>query len=104
MGRNQFPSSNYVEFRLTGTRSNRDAIGAIVKLYVNGSVLTRQVQPAGGYLAQSSRTLHFGLGSHPHIDRAEILWPGSKTPQLIKEVSLNKRIDIEEGTANGAVH
>jgi hypothetical protein len=95
--RNQFPPSNYVEFRLTGTKSNRDAIGAVVKLHVGQSVLTRQVHPAGGYLAQSSRTLHFGLGNHKRTDRVEIFWPGCKAPQLIEGVSINQRHDIVEG-------
>jgi hypothetical protein len=94
--RNQFPAQNYVEFRLTGTRSNRDAIGALVKLHLGKSVLTRQVHPAGGYLAQSSRTLHFGLGNHKHIDRIEIFWPGRKTPQIIEGVAINRRHDIIE--------
>jgi hypothetical protein len=95
--RNQFPKSNYVEFRLTGTRSNRDAIGAVVRLQVGKSILTRQVHPAGGYLAQSSRTLHFGLGNHNRIDRVEILWPGRKTAQVIEDVAVNGRHDIVEG-------
>ena len=95
--RNQFSPRNYVQFRLTGTKSNRDAIGAVVKLHIGKSILTRQVNPAGGYLAQSSRTLHFGLGDHTHIDRAEILWPGRKTPQLIENVAINQRHDIVEG-------
>ncbi|GAC1413240.1 MAG: hypothetical protein NVSMB53_10670 [Gemmatimonadaceae bacterium] len=43
---------NYVEFRLTGTISNRDAIGALVRLWVGQTVMVRQVNPAGGYLAQ----------------------------------------------------
>ena len=62
--RNRFPRQNCVAFRLAGTKSNRDAIGTVVKLHVMKSILTRQVHPAGGYLAQSSRTLHFGLGRH----------------------------------------
>ncbi|MHB1426625.1 MAG: CRTAC1 family protein [Gemmataceae bacterium] len=94
--RNQFPSQNYVEFRLTGTRSNRDAIGAVVKLHVGKDILTRQVHPAGGYLTQSSRTLHFGLGKHTQVDRVEILWPGSKSAQVIEGVEINKRRDITE--------
>ncbi len=60
--RNRHPKKNYVAFRLRGTDCNRDAVGAVVRLYVGDEVLTRQVQPAGGYLTHSSRTLHFGLG------------------------------------------
>src|SRR5262249_28777154 len=55
--RNQGSARNWVAFRLRGTRSNRDAVGAVVRLYQGGKVLTRQVQGTCGYLAQSSRTL-----------------------------------------------
>ncbi|MDQ2890453.1 MAG: CRTAC1 family protein, partial [Gemmatimonadota bacterium] len=55
---NRFPKRNYVAFRLTGTKSNRDAIGAVVRLWIGKTVMVRQVNPAGGYLSQSSRILH----------------------------------------------
>jgi len=60
---------------LTGTTNNRDAIGAVVRLWAGTTVMVRQVNPAGGYLAQSSRVLHFGLGDRSKIDRIEIRWP-----------------------------
>jgi hypothetical protein len=60
--KNQHAGKNHVAFRLRGTRSNRDAIGAVVRLYQGSKVLTRQVSAAGGYLSQSSRTLHFATG------------------------------------------
>jgi len=72
---NRFPRQNYVEFRLTGTKSNRDAIGAVVRLWVGNKVMVREVSPAGGYLAQSSRTVHFGLGDRSNIDSVRIRWP-----------------------------
>jgi hypothetical protein len=73
--RNSFPRKNYVAFRLTGTKSNRDAIGAVVRLHIGKEVMVRQVHAAGGYLSQSSRTLHFGLGDRPAIDWMEVVWP-----------------------------
>jgi enediyne biosynthesis protein E4 len=78
--RNRFPQKNFIAFRLQGTKSNRDAIGAVVRLYVGGEVLTRQVNPDGGYLSQSSKTVHFGLGDRSRIDRVEIRWPGAADP------------------------
>jgi enediyne biosynthesis protein E4 len=74
--RNNFPRKNYVAFRLTGKLCNRDAVGALVKLYSGKEVMVRQVQGAGGYLSQSSKTLHFGLGDRQSVDRVEIHWPG----------------------------
>jgi hypothetical protein len=80
--RNYFPRKNYVAFRLTGTKSNRDAIGALVKIYMAQEVMVRQVQPAGGYLSQSSKTVHFGLGDRAAIDRVEIRWPSGRRQSL----------------------
>ena len=72
---NRFPRRNYVEFRLTGTKSNRDAIGTLVRLWAGNKVMVRQVNPAGGYLAQSSRVVHFGLGDRSKVDSIVIRWP-----------------------------
>jgi hypothetical protein len=93
--RNNFPKKNYVAFRLQGTKSNRDAIGALVRAYIGQEVMTRQVNPAGGYLSQSSKTVHFGLGDRPKIDRVEIRWP-SGTIQEINDPEINKLHEIEE--------
>jgi hypothetical protein len=86
--RNRLPPRNYLALRLQGTRSNRDAIGAVVRLYAGKEVMTRQVSPASGYLAQSSRTVHFGLGDRAQIDRVEIVWP-SGTVQHLASPALN---------------
>jgi hypothetical protein len=93
--RNHFSSKNYVAFRLTGTRSNRDAIGAVVTLFAGDETLVRQVHAAGGYLSQSSKTLHFGLGYRKSIDRAEIRWPSGQT-QTIDAPAVNVRHEVVE--------
>jgi hypothetical protein len=93
--RNSFPHKNYLGFRLRGTKSNRDAIGAVVRVHVGGQILTRQVNTATGYLSQSSKTVHFGLGDRDRIDRVEINWP-SGVRQTLQEVALNKRHDVDE--------
>src|SRR5262249_46880448 len=52
---------HYLALKLTGVgKSNRDAIGAVVRLHSGDQILTRQVNGASGYLAQSSKVLHFG--------------------------------------------
>jgi hypothetical protein len=93
--KNQHAGKNFVAFRLRGTRSNRDAIGAVVRLYRGGKVMTRQVVGAGGYLSQSSRTVHFGLGDRPDIDRVEITWPRGLR-QRLDRVAGNKVHDVVE--------
>jgi hypothetical protein len=94
--RNELPQQNYIAFRLTGRRSNRDAIGALVWVYpVGGGVMVRQVHAAGGYLSHGSRTLHFGLGSHTEIERVEILWPRG-IRERIDHLKINMRHDRTE--------
>ena len=51
--------------------------------------MVRQVQAAGGYLSQSSQTVHFGLGDRPKIDRVEITWPGRDKLQVIEKYTIN---------------
>jgi hypothetical protein len=85
---NAFPKRSYVEFRLTGTRSNRDAIGAVVRLWAGKTVMVREVNPAGGYLSQSSRTLHFGLGDRTRVDSVSIRWPRG-TVQTLNNPAIN---------------
>jgi enediyne biosynthesis protein E4 len=80
--RNQFAPRSWVAFRLRGTKSNRDAVGAVVKLYCGRDVLVRQVDATGGYLSQSSKTLNFGLGDTRQIDRVEIRWPSGQRQEL----------------------
>jgi hypothetical protein len=93
--KNQFPQRHYVAFRLQGTRSNRDAIGAVVKLYRNGQVMVRQVQCTGGYLSQSSKTLHFGLADDAAIDAVEIRWP-SGVRQTVESPAIDRLTEIRE--------
>jgi hypothetical protein len=93
--RNQFPLRHYVAFRLRGTRSNRDAIGAVVTLRASGRVIVRQVHCAGGYLSQSSKTLHFGLGEEERIERAEIRWP-NRVRQIIESPAVDCLHEVME--------
>jgi hypothetical protein len=80
--RNHLPKKNWIAFRLIGTKSNRDAIGAVVTLHLGAETMVRQVQAAGGYLSQSSRMLHFGLGERAKVDRIEIRWPSGRRESI----------------------
>ena len=91
---NRFPRKNFLELKLTGTKSNRDAIGAVARAWVGRTVMVRQVNPAGGYLAQSSKVLHFGLGNAA-VDSVVIRWP-SGTRQTLTRPAINSRLDVRE--------
>jgi hypothetical protein len=86
--RNEFPQRHWVGLRLRGVRCNRDAIGALVTLTAGGRTQVRQVESAGGYLAQSTKTLHFGLWDAAKIDSCEVRWPEGRV-QRISELRLD---------------
>jgi len=93
--RNQGSAGQYVALRLQGTKSNRDAIGAVARLYTGKQIMTRQVHTASGYLAQSSRVLHFGLPQGVKADRIDIIWPSGQR-QTIAAPALGKMHDLVE--------
>ncbi|MHC4959195.1 MAG: CRTAC1 family protein [Planctomycetota bacterium] len=94
---NRWPQRSWVGLRLTGTKSNRDAIGAVVRVKVGGKTLVRIVQAAGGYLAQSSKTLHFGLGDAAGVESCEIRWPSGRV-QALELKNINRVHAVTEPT------
>ncbi len=91
---------NWVELSLTGTKSNRDAIGARVIIKAGGLRMMREVNGGNGYSSQSTKRLHFGLGSAQKIDSVEIHWPSGLVEKVT--VPLNKISHVREGA--GVVH
>lgn len=92
---NSFPRKHYIAFQLTGTVSNRDAIGALVTLTMGERKMVRLLQTAGGYLSQSSKVIHFGLDDVEQVDQAEIVWPSGRR-QVILKPELDKFHKITE--------
>jgi hypothetical protein len=88
--------SNSILLRLRGSASNRDAIGARLKLVVGGKVLVREVKSGSSYLAQNDLRIHFGLGSAQSADGLEIRWPGGAT-ERIENIQANQILTILEG-------
>src|SRR4029077_9595697 len=70
-----------IRFRLTGTKSNRDAIGATVRIFHEGQTQSRIVRAASSYLSQSELPVTFGLGKRDKIDRVVIDWPSGGTEE-----------------------
>jgi enediyne biosynthesis protein E4 len=73
--KNNGPHGHYLNLSLTGTKSNRSAIGARATVTVGGRKMIDEVMSGGSYYSQNSFTLHFGLGSCTRVDRVEIRWP-----------------------------
>ena len=69
---------NWIEFELEGSKSNRSAIGAQVRLFWNGQQQLQEVSGGSGFSAQNQRRLHFGLGKAASVERVEIRWPSGQ--------------------------
>jgi hypothetical protein len=86
-----------VRFRLVGTKSNRDAIGAFVRIFHDGTVQSRTVKGGSSYLSQSELPLTFGVGRRDRIDRVVIDWPSGRTEEF-KNLEVGRAYDVVEGT------
>ena len=75
----QLAGNRSIRIRLVGTKSNRDAIGASVRLISGGITQSRMVKGGSSYLSQSELPITFGLGKLDHADRLIIEWPGGRS-------------------------
>ena len=87
---------NSILVRTVGSRSNRDGIGARLKLSVGGKTLVRHVKAGSSYLSQNDFRVHFGLGNAPKADRLEIRWP-SGAVDMIEGIEANQILTVREG-------
>jgi Tfp pilus assembly protein PilF/peroxiredoxin len=86
-----------LSFRLRGTRSNRDAIGAAITIDAAGSKQTKHVQAGSGFLSQHTKEVFFGVGDFSGTLKAMIRWP-SGAEQGLEGLSANHRIEVTEGS------
>ncbi len=94
--KNRGGNNQWLGLDLKGTKSNRDAIGAVVKVVsLNGVSQIQMVSTAGSYLSASDRRLFFGLGKDTEVKQVEIRWPNGKTQKLGK-LAVNKLHQITE--------
>jgi hypothetical protein len=93
---NQTESSNHwLTLRLTGHKSNRDGIGAQVKIVTAHGNQWATVTTASGYMSASDPRVHFGLGVDPSAERIEIRWP-SGIQQILQNVKADRQVNIDE--------
>ena len=79
---NGAPGNHWISFELAGTRSNKMALNARVKVIAGDLAQTDEVRSGGSYLSQSDLRLHFGLADHRQADKVEIFWPSGETQTL----------------------
>ena len=85
-----------LKLKLLGTVSNRDGLGATVKVHCGPKTYTRYHDGKSGYLAQSSMPLYFGLDAATKIDRIEVLWASGKKQLLTEKIPVDALITITE--------
>jgi hypothetical protein len=82
--------------RTVGRQSNRQAVGARLRLVVGGKTQIREVKAGSSYLSQSDLRQHFGLGDATVVDRLEISWPSGRT-DVLEKIAANSIITVVEG-------
>jgi len=95
MLRNDSTRNHWFGVRLAGTKSNRDGIGARVKVTAGDTVLVDEVRSGRGYQSDYGRALHFGLGARTKVDRVEVHWPSGQR-QVIENPSIDRRLVVSE--------
>jgi hypothetical protein len=87
---------HWVSFELDGTKSNRLALNARIKLFAGGMTQTDEVHSGGSYLSQSDLRIHFGLAAATKIDKVEIHWPSGAIESLTN-LAVDRDYNVLEG-------
>ncbi|MEX0593255.1 MAG: FG-GAP-like repeat-containing protein [Balneolaceae bacterium] len=89
------PDHEWIRVQLEGRPPNTSAIGASVTFFWNGMAQQQVVTAGRAFSSQSERTIHFGLGTDPELDRLEIRWPDGKQT-ILRDLKPNRSITIEQ--------
>jgi hypothetical protein len=93
---NRSPGANHwLEFKLQGTRSNRDGIGTRIKVVTKTATQYNHMTTSAGYASSSAGPVHFGLGTQTSADLVEIDWPSGAVQQL-RNVAGDRVVLVEE--------
>ncbi len=92
---NESPQSHYLDLRLEGTRSNRDAIGARVKVVTSSGTQYNHATHSTGYASSSAGPIHFGIGADKSASLVEIRWPSGRI-QTLRDVPADRVLKVRE--------
>ena len=96
---NQTPrSAHWIQFLLEGSRSNRGAVGAQIRIVAGGQKRLSLVNGGNGFAGQSTGRVHFGLGAADCVERVEIRWP-SGIVDIFRDVPADRLVRIREGSS-----
>lgn len=93
------PIGSSITFTLSGTKSNRDAIGAVVEVEMGQGKQRKTLRGGSGFLSQSTKSLHFGLGNGMKTVCATVEWPNG-TKQVLASLPAGHRIEVQEGSSD----
>jgi hypothetical protein len=88
-------TGHWIEFKLQGTKSNRDGIGARIKIVTKSGAQYNHMTTSCGYASSSAGPVHFGLGVNASVDLVEIRWPSGIVEQL-KDVAGDRVVAVKE--------
>jgi enediyne biosynthesis protein E4 len=88
---------NWIKIKLLGTKCNRTAIGARVRVVTGKHAQMNEVHSADSVMSQSDLRLHFGLGKAENVDLIEVKWPTTQKVERFTQVKANRIITIREG-------
>ena len=94
--RNEGGSNHSLRVKLVGTKSNRDGIGAVVRVTSGGDKQWKMLRSGSSYLAQSELVLTFGLGALSKADSVEIQWPSGQVDKL-SNINAGQTVTVQEG-------
>ncbi|MEN8693431.1 MAG: ASPIC/UnbV domain-containing protein [Akkermansiaceae bacterium] len=94
---NQGAENRALSFRLQGTKSNRDGIGAIVEMTIDGKPTIRSLRAGEMFLSQSSKWIHFGLGDQKTPTEVTVYWPGGISEKF-RTLETTGRFLLKQGT------
>jgi hypothetical protein len=87
---------HWLKVKLNGAASNRDGLGATVRVTAGGRTLMQYNDGKSGYLSQSSLPLYFGLGDAQKVDRVEVDWPSGRKQTVTQGLRANEVLRIDE--------
>ncbi len=92
---NESPDNHWLEIKLQGTKSNRDGVGALVKVVTKSGSQYNHMTTSAGYASSSAGPVHFGLGPNASADLVEIRWPSGIVQQM-RDVAADRIIVVKE--------
>jgi len=91
------PQNHWISFQLESAKGNRLALNARVRLTAGDLVQLDEVRSGGSYLSQNDLRIHFGLGAHERVDKAEVLWPDG-TVETLANLTVDRFYTVRQGS------